>query len=381
MKNRDYGFYGIIIALSVLFIIASVIFKVYEPGILSVQFFGALTGVFITVIITAFLLRGQTEGDEKREKNVKEFKQKIQTYSEFIRKMWAMFDDDNVTDKELKALRTECFQRLVFYLGSKQIREMAGEIERIRDSDDSDAATIAAGRITHILRQSLYHINKNEQMNDKKGDLITLFNSFVKKEPAEEGASGPPIKNGISYWHFSMLDVALQIRAFEQWNKSDEAWALALIEYGQVWRTNLIKQVKPNDVIFLLKRGGSGYIGAFRVTNPPCEILDAEKVRDYSSRHREKYDIYEGLSDGATLCSNILVKPIAYNCKGVECYAVIPKTIERIRNMESVKFLLNRFNGKDLDKERLAGKGTFDDGTPVKIDENYFSEIIRLNNL
>src|SRR5690606_40346779 len=60
-----------------------------------------------------------------------------------------------------------------------------------------------------------------------------------------------------------------------------------------------------------------------------------------------KFDIYEGLKDGASLCSNILVEPIAYNFKGVGYYTVRRRTIERMNDFEAVKFLLNRFNGKE----------------------------------
>ena len=63
-KIKDYIFYGIIVAFFVIFLASAIIFKVYNIEILPSQFYGALIGVFITAIVTAFLLRGQTEGDE-----------------------------------------------------------------------------------------------------------------------------------------------------------------------------------------------------------------------------------------------------------------------------------------------------------------------------
>jgi uncharacterized membrane protein len=76
MKNKNWIFNGIIIAFTVFFIASAVIFNVFEIEILPAQFYGALIGVFITAIVTAFLLRGQTEGNEKRDKNVKIFEKK-----------------------------------------------------------------------------------------------------------------------------------------------------------------------------------------------------------------------------------------------------------------------------------------------------------------
>jgi hypothetical protein len=48
-----------------------------------------------------------------------------------------------------------------------------------------------------------------------------------------------------------------------------------------------------------------------------------------------------------------------------------------MNDTETVKFLLDRFNGNHLTDDRLIGKGKLDNETPVKLDENYFSGIIR----
>jgi hypothetical protein len=407
---RKYGLLiGSIVALLVLICFALLLIPEFQlPTVLQnsglAAIISAFLGVVMTVAVTAMLLdkqaetqgnllKKQSDTDAQKKKDKKIFDQKILVYSEFTENMWAMFDDAKVTNEKLKTLRAICFKKLVFHFNGEQIKEMTKAFQEftkvvreiIKENgslSDSDAATIAAGQIAHILRQSLGDI-KNEQ----RGDLLSLFNSFsireIVEEEAEQSVKISPVtqeqqqvKDGVTYWHFSMLFVEKQIAAFKQGN-----WVLNLIEYGEYWRTNLIEQVKPNDVIFLLKRGGSGYIGAFRaVGNPPYKNLNFEENK-YSDDILKKYDIYQAITDDATLSSNILVKPIAYNCKGVGSNLVIPKTIQRINREDVVKFLLNRFNGKDLDENRLIGKGKFDDETLVELDENYFSEIIRKNNL
>jgi hypothetical protein len=344
-----------------------------------VAIISAIIGVALTAFAVSIQLKQQSDTDAQRKKNVKIFEQKIRVYSGFTKKLWEMFDDAKVTDEELKELRKICFKTLVFYLDSEQIKEIAQEIEKIEIGGISDATKIAAGQITHILRQNLNETKKSEQ----RGDLITLFNSFdnkvVEKEEPEQVASivqEQQITNDVQYWHFNILDEKLQIAAFKQGN-----WVLALIEYGEVWRTNLLRQVKPNDVIFLFQRGGAGYVGAFKALDPPSKILEGEKEKSYSDVERAKYDIYEGIPDGATLASNILVEPIAYNFKGVEYYTVRRRTIERMNDPEAVRFLLNRFNGKELDKDRLSGQGKLDIETPVTLNKDYFSKIIRKHNL
>jgi hypothetical protein len=380
MKNKNFWLYGII-GFTILFIASAIVFRIYNIEILPSQFYGALIGVVITAIITVFLLQGQTSQGMQRDKDVKIFEQKIKVYSEFTERMWAMLDDGTVTDEELKELRTICFRRLVFYLNSEQINKIYEQINKI-DFENDDTAMKAVGEITHILQNSL-----NTDENVKSSDLIKLFNSFDKKkfeekEEPEQVVSiaentvqqQQPTTNNVRYWHFNTLYEQQQIQAFKNGN-----WVLALIEYGEEWRTNAIRQVKPNDVIFLFKRGGAGYIGAFRALDPTAKILEADN--EYTETEIAKFDIYEGLNDGASLCSNILVEPIAYNFKGVGYYTVRRRTIERMNDIEAVKFLLNRFNGNDLNENQIAGKGKLDNDTTVSLNENYFSEIISNNNL
>src|SRR5690606_12394484 len=132
----------------------------------------------------------------------------------------------------------------------------------------------------------------NSDNDIQSSSLLKLFNSFEKKKFTEieevENIAENTVQqetSNVRYWHFNLLHEKQQIEAFKNGN-----WVLALIEYGQDWRTNLIKQVKPNDVIFLFKRGGSGYIGAFRALDPTFKILEAGN--DYSKDETTKYDIY-----------------------------------------------------------------------------------------
>jgi hypothetical protein len=134
--------------------------------------------------------------------------------------------------------------------------------------------------------------------------------------------------------------------------------------------------VQPNDIVFLFRRGGYGYIGAFRAT--ANKILESESYKKYSEDDIKKYDMYKSLEDGATLASNILVEPIAYNFKGVGYYSVRRYTIQRMNDIEAVKFLLNRFNGKELTAEQISGIGKLDENILVEIsheNKDYLNKI------
>jgi hypothetical protein len=300
--------------------------------------------------------------------------------------MWTMLDGGEVTNNELRELRNICFRNLVFYLNENQINQIYNQINSI-DETSHDTAMMAVAGITHILKNSL-----NEEESVKSTNLLKLFNAFkkegskdsiviVKEEKTlidkvvEENNKSDEMSPSITFWHFIMWRDTEQLKAFENKN-----WLLCLIEYGEDWRTNMLDQVQPNDVIFLFRRGGYGYIGAFRAkgkkiyTNEEWYKLDEGKRKEIAF-----YDMYNAFEDGATSVANVLVEPIAYNFKGVGYYTVRRRTIERMNDMEAVKFLLTRFNGKDLDNNCLAGKGKLDNNTNIEnlINKNYFSEIIR----
>ena len=97
MKNRNIIYLTTIGLLVLLFLASPVIFKVYNLDLLPSQFFGALIGVFITALVTSFLLKGQTEGDEKREKSIKVFEKKQDVYHLFLQNLSEVIKDGEIT--------------------------------------------------------------------------------------------------------------------------------------------------------------------------------------------------------------------------------------------------------------------------------------------
>jgi len=338
---------------------------------------GALIGVMLTAFAVSIQLKHQADSVTQRDRDIKIFDRKIRIYSEFTKKIWDVLDDGKVEDSELRELRTICFRTLVFYLDSDQIRKMTKQIDLLQDMPMR-----AASEITHILQENLNVCEKTKLDEDGRLDnLKELFRSFGKLNNKDEPVQQEPRQRatGPAYWHFSISCEKQQIDAFKRGN-----WVLALLEHGDDrWRTNLIKDVKPNDLIFLFRRGNCdycGYIGVFRAKGQtPYKILAADTA--HSDNDRKIYDIYDGLEDGASMALNILVEPIAYNAKGVGGYTVKRKTIERMNDLETVKFLLNRFNGNELDADHLAGKGVFDNGEKVPVNEEYFMGVLKQSNL
>lgn len=103
MKSKNLWLYGII-AFTLLFIASSIVFRIFDVEILPSQFFGALIGVVITAIITVFLLLGQTQAEESKERNVKVFEERSTRYQRFIERLLEIWDDRVVDLEELNEL-------------------------------------------------------------------------------------------------------------------------------------------------------------------------------------------------------------------------------------------------------------------------------------
>jgi len=393
MKNKIIN-YSILAFVLIIFLIAGIL--VYEKLVfLPAPFFGALIGVVITAVVTFILLHGQTEGEAQKDKDIKIYKEKIRIYSKFTSEVWNLlpqteFINDKILEEsqtKLKELRTLCFKKLVFYLNGIQVRNISEHICKInecvssKESDyNDDKMHEAIAEINEILKSDLdSNKNKTKKKDEKiqKGELKSLYRAFSNLETSGRENQTDPIfdktqqlENPITFWHFNMLEDK-QIEAFKNNN-----WVLNLVEYGEDWRTNALLAVQPKDVVFLFRRGGYGYIGAFRVIDN--KVLYKKEFADgkYTKEVIQKYDIYNRLDDDADLSSNLIVMPIAYNYKGVGYLTVRRRTIERMNDMGTVKFLLNRFNGKDLDETQRAGMGKLDENSSnLDLDTAYFDEI------
>jgi hypothetical protein len=170
MKSRDYIVYGIIIiAFVALFLVAPIVFRVYEFEILPAQFFGALVGVFITAIVTAFLLRGQTAGDEKREKSIKVFEKKQEIYHDFLAKLKEIIQDGEIhigTKNKDGSINhsVDDLKDLIFQLAYLQLHTSENAINEILDK-------------ISILIQKLNDFNSTQEA-DKQQKMAEFYSSL-----------------------------------------------------------------------------------------------------------------------------------------------------------------------------------------------------------
>jgi hypothetical protein len=373
-------------------------FGAIDPSEMPGSFIGAALGAAITGVITVILLKGQSSAEERKERAVRIFDAKLKVYSEFMGHLWVIFSDGEVTRGELNHLRDICFQQLVFFLEDDQIKSITKQLETI--AGDSDKGVAAAAQITFILKNNLDLVKvKSSDWGEelKRNSLTGLFKSFDYKEdtftesqtdttPSPELNSSQQSFEGqdvspAKYWHFSMYDER-QIEVLE--GDNDKATTvLSLFEIGASWRTDYVRQVRPDDIIFLFRRGGYGYIGAFRATDTKVFEWD-EKYRNARIEDARHFDMYDGFADCiADYTANIIARPLAFNCNGVGCKSARRKTIEPIdkdmdKNKEAIKYLLTRFNGNELTEDQKSGMNKFADDKPVNIqdeDQAFFKNL------
>jgi len=391
LSKLFYWFFAIVIMFIVCF--ALMFFtETQVPSMLTssgiVAIISAIIGVLLSVLVTHILLQNQSDTEAQKDKDMEIYKEKIKVFSKFSKELWKMVDDWNITsDAIFKKLKTMCFDKLIFYLNKEEIEVLTKTIEKIdfekyQNEKEQDELRLNISTITNILQDSLWNKQKKNALSNAKY-LKNLYSLLEKKQYQKPQESQAPVNTEeakyITFWHFNMWSDA-QIDAFKNRN-----WILSLFECEEDWRSNLLRQVNEGDVVFLFRRGGYGYIGAFEAKGK--EIFTKEDWNKLNDEAKKGKDIYNAFNvNEATIVSNIIVKPIAYNCEGVGYLTVRRRTIERIYDEGAINYLLKGFSGifdneelKNYFGDRSQGKGKLDDGTALDLGDGLSKVITDFN--
>ena len=383
MKNT--GFYGWIIV-GVVFLATTVLVFGTENTSWPAQVLAACLGALVTIIATRLLLASQSKVEDKAKRDLEIYNAKLEVYSDFVSSMYEALKDNQITAEEFINLRTKLLGKVCFYVNDNNVLEsITKELDGVKNYTDNDAMARVFAGITNILQKDL---RKNDCL-DTKEDVLKLSgkfdeisgntnddyelsssssNSTVSDAVQEENTSDIPQRLEQQAWHFNAWG-AQQFEQLKEWDEAKE-YELSLVEYGEDWRTNLIKQVSEGDIIMLFRRGGYGYVGAFKAIGrrifyfedgdgngredvlyfdkkEPEIVIEKEEGEKFSE-HVKKYDIYNSRNDGSTLCSNLIVKLLAYVPGGVgNPGGVYRRTISRY-DSHYAWLLKKRFQEKGL---------------------------------
>ena len=349
----------------------------------------------------------ETQDEIKRKQEL--YNAKLGVYSDFVSFMYKILEDGQVEETEMLGLRTKLFGEISFYAKEEVIKEIEKEIELIKDYNDIDVVPRVFAGITSVLQKDL----NDKDWPSSKECVLSLWGKFEEiigntknnddgkqasksTEPFKESTNETVNDNNQGQqteelkeqpkrlkqqaWHFIMW-------GDKQLEKLKEGFTeLSLVEYGEYWRTNLVKQVREGDIIMLFRRGGGGYIGAYKAIGRRVFIREDNvvteeylkfgedpivKAEEYwngegiiyedkeTVKHLREFDIYDSiLGDGATSCANIIVEPIAFKEGGVgNPGGVYRRTISRYDSLYA-GMLMQRFekagviiDGKENDYE------------------------------
>lgn len=168
---------------------ASLIFQIFNVDTLLNRLYGSLIGVVLTAIITVFLLQGQTQSQEKREKSVKVFEKKQLVYHDFLVHIDRILQDGKLAIPERGSDEPNELIELILQLGYIKLhaqeahtRAITGQVTKILgilrqeqmqgvDSERTFYKSLAEEifLLVTIMRRDLY--DHNEQLDDSSEKL------------------------------------------------------------------------------------------------------------------------------------------------------------------------------------------------------------------
>ena len=100
----------------IIFCAMAVIFNVMPLNSLPISFLGATLGALIGALITLVLLRGQTDIEEKKGKDIRILERKTEVFHDFIKEVWKAWEDQKITIEEFQNLTAKYYQNLMIYI-------------------------------------------------------------------------------------------------------------------------------------------------------------------------------------------------------------------------------------------------------------------------
>lgn len=157
MKQKVSVSTALIVTVAI-FIIVLIITKLFKLEELPIQTVGVLFGGVITALITYFLLLGQTQAEENKERNVKVFEEKSIRFNTFINKLWEIWDDRVVDLEELNELIKLVSKDIVLYTKPATVDKILSNLITIAEQAKPDKTNRKDAEVTKLIQQSIFDI-------------------------------------------------------------------------------------------------------------------------------------------------------------------------------------------------------------------------------
>ena len=129
-KNKLLIALAIFLAISLSLFVFSIIYEGEMPKLVE-NINNSAIGAIFTAIITAFLLLGQSETEEDKERNVKVFEKKSELFNNFIEELWKVWEDRNITLEELSHLLKLVSKDIIPYTKPESAKSILNSLNTI----------------------------------------------------------------------------------------------------------------------------------------------------------------------------------------------------------------------------------------------------------
>jgi hypothetical protein len=107
------------------FCIIAVVFRIFTLPELPISFVAAFLEAVITAIITVVLLKGQTDAEEVKERNVKVFEIKSVIFQKYIDSMWEIWEKMEISAEKYREITKIFYHNIMLYLLKKSIKKIS----------------------------------------------------------------------------------------------------------------------------------------------------------------------------------------------------------------------------------------------------------------
>ena len=154
----------------IVFCAIAVFFNVMTLNSLPVSFLGATLGALIGALITLILLRGQTDIEEKKGKDIRILERKTTVFHKFIKNVWAVWTDQKITITEFENLTSEYYQDLMIYLrGKDKVKNIGNYLSEMGKCIDKPEA------VGNLRQQIVNIINELSKDLELGGEVDTTI--------------------------------------------------------------------------------------------------------------------------------------------------------------------------------------------------------------
>ena len=144
------------------------------------QILSALAGAVVAAMITLFLLQGQMESEEKKEKKSKIFEEKLSIYQDFMRELCEVVKDQQIDEQEEIRLQFQVAS-IAMHTSEDSILEISEQVKsiiwKIKEGDDNKKEMLGQlFAISDVFHKELYN---DATTFDEKNRMRTIQNFHI----------------------------------------------------------------------------------------------------------------------------------------------------------------------------------------------------------